>query len=164
VGLRGLVWELSVGWMRVLLFVGVGVVGVVVVLLRRRGITRQLCHASIHTLPIPIKKIIMSKSAKAQIQTMPIGLITRSPLAFVLCLGFAYPNFLGRVTYSLLRQLPRPLILAVPNQLNDSPLIRREASDFLDDLTDKRCALGEVAFSTGDARSRGYGCDFLLRY
>jgi hypothetical protein len=66
------------------------------------------------------------------------------------------------VTYSLLRQLPRPLVLAVSNQLNDSPLIRRESSDFLDDLTNKRGALGEVAFSTGDSGDGSYGCDFLL--
>jgi hypothetical protein len=66
------------------------------------------------------------------------------------------------VTYSLLRQLSRPLVLAVSNQLNDSPLIRCKPSDFLDDLTDERGALGEVAFSTGDSWDGGYGCDFLL--
>jgi hypothetical protein len=54
-------------------------------------------------------------------------------------------------TYPLLGQLSRPLVLAIPQQFDDSSLVRCETSDFLDDFTDEGCALGEVALGAGDA-------------
>jgi hypothetical protein len=57
-----------------------------------------------------------------------------------------------RQTYSLLSQLPRPLILAVPQQLNHAFFVGREAGDFLDDLAHEGGAFGEVAFASRNAR------------
>ena len=55
------------------------------------------------------------------------------------------------MTYPLLCQFARTLVLAVPQQFNDTTLIGRKAGDFLHDLADERCALGEVAFGAADA-------------
>ena len=63
------------------------------------------------------------------------------------------------MTYPLLRQLSRPLILAVPQQFDDSSLIRSQTSDFLDNFADEQSALCEVAFGSGDTRfAREEGC------
>ena len=64
-------------------------------------------------------------------------------------------------TYSLLRQLPRSLILAVPQEFNDPSLIGCEASDFFDDFADESGAFGQVAFGAGDAGLVGDGCGVL---
>lgn len=54
-------------------------------------------------------------------------------------------------TYPLLGQLPRPLVLAVPQQFNNTSLIWCETRNLLDDFADEGRALGEVALGTGDA-------------
>jgi hypothetical protein len=54
-------------------------------------------------------------------------------------------------TYPLLGQLSRSLVLAVPQQFDDSSFIGCETSDFFDDFTDEGCALGQVALGAGDA-------------
>ena len=64
-------------------------------------------------------------------------------------------------TYPLLRQLSRPLVLAVPQQFNDSSLIRRQPSHLLDDLTNESSALAQVALGAGDARFADEGGGFL---
>lgn len=69
---------------------------------------------------------------------------------------------MSELTYPLLCQLPCALVLAVPQQFDDSSLIGCEAGDFLDDLTDEGGALGEVALCAGDAWFRGEGGDFLF--
>ena len=56
------------------------------------------------------------------------------------------------VTYPLLGQLSRPLVLAVPQQFDDASLVWCQAGDFLDDFADELRALCEVAFGAGDAR------------
>ncbi len=55
------------------------------------------------------------------------------------------------LTYPLLSQLSRSLVLAVSQQFDNTSLIWCETGDFLDDFTDEGCALGEVTFSAGDA-------------
>ena len=64
-------------------------------------------------------------------------------------------------TYSLLRQLSRPLILAVSQQFDHSSLVGCQASDFLDDLADESGAFAQMAFAPGHAGFDGEGCDFL---
>ena len=66
-------------------------------------------------------------------------------------------------TYPLLRELSSALILAVSQQFNNSALIRGKTSDLLDDVADESGALGEVTFSSGDARLWLDGFDFLKR-
>lgn len=65
-------------------------------------------------------------------------------------------------TYPLLGQLPRALILAVAQQLDDAALVGGQAGDFLDDLADERRALGELAFGFGDAGGWLEGGCFLF--
>jgi hypothetical protein len=64
-------------------------------------------------------------------------------------------------TYPLLRQLSSPLVFAVPQQLNNSSLIRCQSGDLLDDLTDERSALAQVALGTGDTWLADKGGGFL---
>ena len=54
-------------------------------------------------------------------------------------------------TYPLLGQLSRSLVLAVPQQFDNTPFVWCKTGDFLDDFTDEGCALGEVALGAGDA-------------
>ncbi len=62
---------------------------------------------------------------------------------FVCRLGF--PPLLAIATHPLLCQLARPLVLAVPQQLNNAALVRGEAGNLLDDLAHESGALAQVA-------------------
>lgn len=64
-------------------------------------------------------------------------------------------------TYPLLRQLPRPLILTIPQQLNHPSLIRRQPSHLLHNLSHERRALAQVALRARDARFADEGGGFL---
>lgn len=64
-------------------------------------------------------------------------------------------------TYPLLRQLSSPLVFAVPQQLNNSSLVRCQSGDLLDDLTDERGALAQVALGAGDTWLADEGGGFL---
>ena len=64
--------------------------------------------------------------------------------------------------YPLLRDLPRTLILGVPQQFHYAALVRGKAGDFLDDAADERGAAGQAAFGAGDAGALLDGCGFLL--
>ena len=54
-------------------------------------------------------------------------------------------------TYSLLSQLSSPLVLAIPQQFDDTTFIGCETGDFFDNVTDELGAFGEVAFGAGGA-------------
>jgi len=60
-------------------------------------------------------------------------------------------------TEPLLRQLPCPLILRIPQQFDNATLIRGETSNFLDDLTNKSCAAREMSLRSANA---GLGFDW----
>lgn len=66
-------------------------------------------------------------------------------------------------TYSLLSQLSRPLILAVPQQFDDTTLIGGKTGDFADNIADEGGALAQVALVAGDAGGGLDWCDFLLK-
>jgi hypothetical protein len=64
-------------------------------------------------------------------------------------------------TYPLLRQFSGTLVLAVPQQFDDSSLVGRKTGDFLDDFADEGGSLGESALAAGDTGRRGQDGDFL---
>jgi len=66
-----------------------------------------------------------------------------------------------RETYPLLGQLPRTLVLAVPQQFNHTALVRCQAGNFLDDFADEGGAFAERALAPGYSRFGIDGCDFL---
>ncbi len=66
-------------------------------------------------------------------------------------------------TYPLLRQFSCSLILAIPQQFNDSSLVRCKASDFFDNFTDESGTFREMTFGAGNAGLSFDGCRFLLR-
>jgi hypothetical protein len=66
-------------------------------------------------------------------------------------------------TYPLLRQLSRPLVLRVPQQLDNTALIRSKAGNLLDDLTNECSAAGDVTLSTADSWLGIDGSGFLCR-
>jgi len=53
-------------------------------------------------------------------------------------------------TEPLLGELAGTLVTGVAEQLNDTALVGGEASDLLDDLTDKRSALAQVTLGLGN--------------
>jgi len=57
----------------------------------------------------------------------------------------------AKSTEPLLGQLARTLVLAVAEQFDNTLLVGGETSDLLDDLTDERSALREVALAAADA-------------
>lgn len=64
-----------------------------------------------------------------------------------------HPDWLIRhddSTYSLLGKLTGPLVLSVPQQLDDAALIRGKTGDFADDVTDEGSAAGGTALGTAD--------------
>lgn len=61
-----------------------------------------------------------------------------------------------KMTYPLLGELPGTLVLGVPQQFDNTALIRGETGDLLDDVTDKGSAAGETALAAADA---GLGLD-----
>ena len=64
-------------------------------------------------------------------------------------------------TYPLLRQFSGTLVLAVPQQFDDTSLVGRKTGDFLDDFADEGGSLGESALAAGDTGRRGQDGDFL---
>ena len=57
----------------------------------------------------------------------------------------------GRWAYSLLGELAGTLVLGVPQQFDNTALIRGETGNLLDDVTDKGGAAGETALAAADA-------------
>merc|ERR1712217_123481 len=62
---------------------------------------------------------------------------------------------------SLLRQLPRALVLAVAEQFDHTALVWCKAGNLLDDVPDECGPLAEVTFHARDSRLRLAGSDFV---
>lgn len=62
----------------------------------------------------------------------------------------------GKMAYSLLGELAGTLVLGVPQQFDNTALVRSETGNLLDDVADEGSAAGETTLGAADA---GLGLD-----